>query len=203
MVVFLSCDPSTTGTDSNLITPDRMLNTIMNNSSSPNAILLYSMTKPICYLGGPHLTYTRVWTMASQDDAIRLRSALTATGTDPVVASITPSSKAVESQQPRPGSTSAIAMSILYSITGLITLLFLLIMLLGLYEPIATLSGMVPERVLMADRAGVVREVLLWPCSRPCPLSNSVKTTKESLMRRMRSKILREFNHSHRMLRRE
>ncbi|KAI8956033.1 hypothetical protein F4801DRAFT_574236 [Xylaria longipes] len=131
-VVFLCCDANTTGNDPNYITPDSMLNMIMNDSESPNAILLYSTTKPICFLGGPHLTYTHVWTMASQDDAIKVRGVLTATSTDdPVVASITPSSKAVESPQPRPGSTSAIAMSILYSITGLITLLFLLIIATG------------------------------------------------------------------------
>ncbi|KAI0406299.1 hypothetical protein F4802DRAFT_109777 [Xylaria palmicola] len=130
-VVFLCCDASTTGADSNWITPDRMLNTIMKNSAGPAGILLYSTTKPICYLGGSHLSYTRVWTMASQEDAVKVRGVLTATSTDPVVASITPSSKAVESQQPRPGNTSAIAMSILYSITGLITLLFLLIIATG------------------------------------------------------------------------
>ncbi|KAI0453199.1 hypothetical protein F5B21DRAFT_307050 [Xylaria acuta] len=146
-VVFLSCDASTTSTDSNF-TPDRMLNMIMNNSDSPNAILLYSTAKPICFLGGSQLAYTRVWTMASQDDAIKVRSVLTATTTDPVVASITPSSKAVESQQPRPGSTSAIAMSILYSITGLITLLFLLIIGTG-----AVRAHRNPERY--GPRAGV------------------------------------------------
>ncbi|KAI0472466.1 hypothetical protein F4859DRAFT_484294 [Xylaria cf. heliscus] len=147
-VVFLSCDVSTAGNDSNWLTPSYMMNTIMNNSSSPNAILLYSMTKPICFLGGSHLTYTRVWTMVSQDDAVKVRSVLTATNTDPVVASIAPNSKAVESQQPRAGSTSAIAMSILYSITGLITLLFLLIIATG-----AVRAHRNPERY--GPRAGV------------------------------------------------
>ncbi|KAI0552723.1 hypothetical protein F4679DRAFT_47236 [Xylaria curta] len=148
-VVFLSCDPSTAGNDSNSITPDMMLNSIMNNSNSPSAILLYSTAKPICYLGGPHLTYTHVWTMASQDDAVKVRSVLAATSTDPVIASITPSSKAVDSQQPQTaGNTSAIAMSILYSITGLITLLFLLIIATG-----AVRAHRNPERY--GPRAGV------------------------------------------------
>ncbi|KAI1754751.1 hypothetical protein F4782DRAFT_528110 [Xylaria castorea] len=147
-VVFLSCDASTTGTDPNLITPDSMLNTIMSNSQSPNAILLYSTAKPICFLGGSHLAYTRVWTMASQDDAVKVRGVLAATSTDPVVASITPSAKAIDSQQPTTGNTSAIAMSILYSITGLITLLFLLIIATG-----AVRAHRNPERY--GPRAGV------------------------------------------------
>ncbi|KAJ2984384.1 hypothetical protein NUW58_g6088 [Xylaria curta] len=128
-VVFLSCD-ATNSTDPNLITPNRMLNSIMNNPASPAAILLYSTTQAICYLGGSHRTYNRVWTMASQADAVQVRAILAATDTDAAVASITPGSKAVDTQPPRPG-TSTIAMSILYSITGLITLLFLLIIATG------------------------------------------------------------------------
>lgn len=127
-----------------------MLNTIMTNSAAPAAILLYSTTKPICYLGGPHLPYKRIWTMASKEDAINIRSVLTETDTDQIVAAITPNSKAVENRPPRPGTTSAIAMSILYSITGLITLLFLLIIGTGAvrahrnperYGPRAGLNG--------------------------------------------------------------
>ncbi|TRX97540.1 hypothetical protein FHL15_001818 [Xylaria flabelliformis] len=147
-VVFLSCDTSTAGNDTNMLTPDQMLNTIMNNSELPNAILLYSTAKPICFLGGSHLTYTHVWTMASQDDAVKVHSVLAATSTDPVVASITPSGKAIDSQQPQTGNTSAIAMSILYSITGLITLLFLLIIATG-----AVRAHRNPERY--GPRAGV------------------------------------------------
>lgn len=149
-VVFLCCDPNTSSSDDNLITPDWMLNTIMDNAASPTAILLYSTTKPVCFLGGQQFTYKRVWTMTNQDDAIKVRAALTAGDTDNIVASITPNSKAIESQQPRPGSTSAIAMSILYSITGLITLLFLLIIGTGAvrahrnperYGPRASVNG--------------------------------------------------------------
>ncbi|KAI1192973.1 hypothetical protein F5X97DRAFT_315654 [Nemania serpens] len=150
-VVFFSCDSSTTLSKNNDLTPDRMLNIIMNNAAPPAAILLYSTTKPICFLGGPNLPYTRVWTMASQDDALKVRNVLSTTTTEPVVASITISAKAVESEQPnRPGNTSAIAMSILYSITGLITLLFLLIIATGAvrahrnperYGPRASVNG--------------------------------------------------------------
>ncbi|KAI1188458.1 hypothetical protein F5B17DRAFT_269241 [Nemania serpens] len=149
-VVFLSCDSNTTLSENNMLTPDRVLNSIMNNAAAPAAILLYSTTKPICFLGGPNLPYTHVWSMASQDDALKVRNILTTTTTEPVVASITLSAKAVETPPPRPGGTSTIAMSILYSITGLITLLFLLIIATGAvrahrnperYGPRASVNG--------------------------------------------------------------
>ncbi|KAJ8124010.1 hypothetical protein ONZ43_g170 [Nemania bipapillata] len=130
-VVYLCCDSNSTDSESNMIDANRMLNTIMTNSTTPAAILLYSTTKPVCLISGSHLPYNRIWTMASQDDALKVHSVLTASSTDPVVASITPSKKAVDSQQPRPANTSTIAMSILYSITGLITLLFLFIIATG------------------------------------------------------------------------
>ncbi|KAI0907677.1 hypothetical protein F4823DRAFT_626166 [Ustulina deusta] len=126
-VVFLCCDGAS-DSDSNMISPDRVLNTIMTNSAAPTAILLYSTTKPICFLGGSHLSYRLIWTMASQVDAAKVHSVIATTTTDSVMASITPSAAAVESQpQAQPGGTSAIAMSILYAITGLITVLFLFI----------------------------------------------------------------------------
>ncbi|KAI1117538.1 hypothetical protein F5Y14DRAFT_353081 [Nemania sp. NC0429] len=127
-----------------------MLNAIMTNAAAPAAILLYSTTKPICFLGGPYLPYTHVWSMASQDDAVRVRTILTTNTTEPVVASITLTAKAVENKPNPPTSTSAIAMSILYSITGLITLLFLLIIATGAvrahrnperYGPRASVNG--------------------------------------------------------------
>ncbi|KAI1428838.1 hypothetical protein F5Y12DRAFT_636182 [Xylaria sp. FL1777] len=130
-VIFLCCD-GTAENDTNMIPPNTVLNTIMSNSTSPNAILLYSTTKPICFLGGSHLTYGRIWTMASQVDADKVHSVIAMTSTDSVMASITPSAEAVDSQQQsQSGGTSAIAMSILYAITGLITLLFLFIIATG------------------------------------------------------------------------
>ncbi|KAI0806494.1 hypothetical protein GGR55DRAFT_210897 [Xylaria sp. FL0064] len=133
-VIFLCCD-GTSDSDSTYIPPDRVLNTIMTNSVTPAAILLYSTEQPICYVGGEELAFNRIWTMASQDDAVKVHSLITTTSTDSVMASITPNSDSGTpddgQQQPRPGGTSAIAMSILYAITGLITLLFLFIIATG------------------------------------------------------------------------
>ncbi|KAI1119971.1 hypothetical protein F5Y10DRAFT_144207 [Nemania abortiva] len=129
-VVFFCCDANSTDSPTNLLQPNDMLNFIMNNSTTPNAILLYSTVKPVCLLDGDgdNLPYQNVWTMTTQDDALKIHTVIAAstTTTDPVIASITPS-RDVDNQPPRPGSTSTIAMSILYSITGLITLLFLFI----------------------------------------------------------------------------
>ncbi|KAI0424907.1 hypothetical protein F5Y09DRAFT_123411 [Xylaria sp. FL1042] len=134
-VIFLCCD-ETSDSDSNMLSPDRVLNTIMTNSVTPAAILLYSTTEPICYVGGEQLPFNRIWTMASQDDAAKVHSLIATTNTDSVMASITPNSDsdaaaADSQQQTRAGGTSAIAMSILYAITGLITLLFLFIIATG------------------------------------------------------------------------
>ncbi|KAI1294026.1 hypothetical protein F5Y03DRAFT_326095 [Xylaria venustula] len=131
-VIYLCCD-ATSDDDPNMLSPNSVLNTIMSNSDSPAAILLYSATQPICFLGGSHLTYGLIWTMASQDDAAKVHGAIATTTTEAVMASITPGSDGADTQQQQkgPGGTSAIAMSILYAITGLITLLFLFIIATG------------------------------------------------------------------------
>ncbi|RWA04726.1 hypothetical protein EKO27_g10378 [Xylaria grammica] len=132
-IIFLCCDAASNN-DSNMLSPDRMLNTIMSNSDAPAAILLYSTTKSMCVVGGSHLTYSLLWSMASQVDAEKVHSVIATTNTDQILASITPSAEKVnsQSQQQTPiGGTSSIAMSVLYSITGLITLLFLLIIATG------------------------------------------------------------------------
>ncbi|KAK5629341.1 hypothetical protein RRF57_005056 [Xylaria bambusicola] len=130
-VVFLCCDGAS-DSDSNLMSPDHVLNAVMSNSAAPAAILLYSTTQPVCFLGGRNLPYSRIWTMGSQDDAAKVHSFIATTDSDTVMASIMRSSVAPDDQpQGRPGGTSAIAMSILYAITGLITLLFLFIIATG------------------------------------------------------------------------
>ncbi|KAI1825708.1 hypothetical protein F4861DRAFT_162473 [Xylaria intraflava] len=65
-------------------------------------------------------------------DTMTIHAIVTGAPTDPAVASaFTPSIKVIENQPGRPGNSSAVAMSILYSITGLITLLFLFIIATG------------------------------------------------------------------------
>ena len=131
-VVFLCCD-GPADNDTNYMSPNRVLNTVMSDSAAPKAILLYSTTKPICALGGEELPYHYIWTMASQGDATKVHNLIATTESGGVMASIMRSSVSPDSQPEsgRPGGTSAIAMSILYAITGLITLLFLFIIATG------------------------------------------------------------------------
>lgn len=95
----------------------------------PAAILLYSTYGNSCSLEGDDLNYTAIYTMGDSNEAWNtvnttiqaggiLRAAITG---DVNVTSTTPGT------EERSGSNSAVAMSILYSITGLITLLFLVI----------------------------------------------------------------------------
>ncbi|KAI2625492.1 hypothetical protein GGS21DRAFT_304639 [Xylaria nigripes] len=128
-VIYLCCDSSTT--DSNMITPSLILNTIINSTNVPTAILLYSNTKPFCYVGGGNFAFNRIWSMASTSDTRTVHAIIIGTPEVPVVASIMPSARAIDNHQPGPGSSSAVAMSVLYSITGLITLLFLFIITTG------------------------------------------------------------------------
>ncbi|KAI3327885.1 hypothetical protein HD806DRAFT_338838 [Xylariaceae sp. AK1471] len=129
-IIYLSCDPNTAVSN---INRNDVLNKIMENSQEPHvpkAILLYSTQKAFCQLGGSHLIYNNIWTMTSSDDAIKVQNAITQS-TDSVMASITSNATTTSDTQIRPGGNSAIAMSILYSITGLITILFLLIIATG------------------------------------------------------------------------
>ncbi|KAI8634134.1 hypothetical protein F5Y19DRAFT_470306 [Xylariaceae sp. FL1651] len=130
-VVYLSCDLDTGMSNTIGIEPNYVLNQIMSNANPPTAILLFSSTKTFCFLGGVSLNYNLIWTMTSSKDATEVQTTITQTS-ESVVASIAPNSTATNATAKSPNSgTSAVAMSILYSITGLITVLFLLIIATG------------------------------------------------------------------------
>jgi hypothetical protein len=127
-IIYLSCDSNA---DVSNINASSMLNQIMNNSHEPNtpeAILVYSTQKAFCQIGGSHLIYNNIWTMTSSEDAIKVQSAIKQSAGS-VMAAI--ASNATTASGAQPSGNSAIAMSILYSITGLITVLFLLIIATG------------------------------------------------------------------------
>ncbi|KAI1816390.1 hypothetical protein GGS20DRAFT_583496 [Poronia punctata] len=127
-VIYLACDAKPTSSD---ISVDDILNGIMNSGreNEPTAILLYSEEKAFCFLGGSSLPYNKIWTMTSREDSIRVRNALTQTSGS-VMVTINPNSPPHDPEG-HTGTNSAIAMSILYSITGLITVLFLFIIATG------------------------------------------------------------------------
>ena len=117
-IAFLSCDGENATAVVNQLMDER-----------PRAILLYSTGGNCCSLEGDDLSYTSIYTMGDSEEAqdtwnntIKAGGILRATITGSQNMTVTP-----PGTQEQSGSNSAVAMSILYSITGLITLLFLVI----------------------------------------------------------------------------
>ncbi|GAB1312989.1 Receptor-like proteiny region, transmembrane domain-and RING domain-containing protein 2 [Madurella fahalii] len=121
-IIFLSCDPENA---------TQVVNEFM--AEEPRAILLYSIDGNCCTLEGEDLRYTSIYTMADSGEArdtmnntVRAGGILRAT-----ISGNTNVTIVEPGGEQRNGSNSAVAMSILYSITGLITLLFLVIIATG------------------------------------------------------------------------
>ncbi|KAK3946167.1 hypothetical protein QBC46DRAFT_1483 [Diplogelasinospora grovesii] len=125
-IAYLCCD----NMNSSYITPNMMVNGLMANK--PKAILLYSINGNCCGLGGSNLPYQSVFTMSDSAEAAEtLNLTNSADGIVQATISANVSTAAQDDQDNQNGSSSAVAMSILYSITGLITLLFLIIIATG------------------------------------------------------------------------
>jgi len=176
-VAFVSCDwavPGNATTNSTsppapITNPDTILNTVM--TKRPQAIILYSFVETGCSLTGDELNYTSVWTMASAEQA---KFAVQATNsTDGYVALLSGRDMAPggggaggsNGGVPASNNNSNVAMSILYSITGLITALFLVIITTGAvrahrnperYGPRAAVAG----RGRQSRAKGIARAVL-------------------------------------------
>lgn len=144
-----------------------MLNDLM--KVKPKAIVLYSTNRNWCSLSyGRALSYGSIFSMADAAEATQLLSHLNGTDSGEVVqALITGNTTAndLDRDDKRPGDNSAVAMSILYGITGLITLLFLLIIASGAvrahryperYGPRGALGG----RPRQSRAKGLARAVL-------------------------------------------
>ncbi len=125
-VAYLCCD----NMNASFISPSMMFNTLMTNK--PRAILLYSQTGNCCGISGQSLPYQTIFTMVDAGEAAETLN-ITNSADGIVQATITGNVTTVDqgSDDGPPGNNSAVAMSILYSITGLITLLFLVIIATG------------------------------------------------------------------------
>ena len=96
----------------------------------PMAIVLYSLAGNGCALEGTDLIFESIFTMIDSGDAQLALMFLNGTAEDEIVhAAISGNVTEVpiDEQAASRGTTSAVAMSVLYSITGLVTLLFLVI----------------------------------------------------------------------------
>lgn len=130
-VAYLSCDDPK---DDSFIQPDKMLNDLM--EINPKAIVLYSKTRNWCSLQqDSSSSYTNILSMADAAEATQALGYLNNTDNGVTIkVSITGNTTTSSDSDSGSGSgknNSAVAMSILYSITGLITLLFLIIIATG------------------------------------------------------------------------
>ncbi|RDL38496.1 uncharacterized protein BP5553_02836 [Venustampulla echinocandica] len=131
-VAFISCDPN----DSN-ISASQVVQTA--SGISPKAIILYSEIANVCNFTGS-TSYTSIFTMISMADVQTMITTMglypdssddlaAKVGTNATLSGSTSSSSSSSDGGAAP--TTAVAMSILYSITGIITLLFLVIIATG------------------------------------------------------------------------
>jgi hypothetical protein len=104
-------------------------------AASPKAIILYSFASASCNLTAPY-SYGSIWTMTNVGDAQVLMRTIAAAqvplqGTLALANATNNESTSANSDTNTQAPTTAVAMSILYSITGIITLLFLAIIATG------------------------------------------------------------------------
>ncbi|CAK7198932.1 hypothetical protein SEUCBS139899_001600 [Sporothrix eucalyptigena] len=124
-IAYLSCDNST----STFIDNNRIFNALMDNL--PAAIVLYSQVGNCCGISTSELAYQDIFTMVDMGEAAQTLN-ITNNGDGVAQAAISGNVTSTDSGGGGSGgSNSAVAMSILYSITGLITLLFLVIIATG------------------------------------------------------------------------
>lgn len=132
-IAYISCDPTTSNIDASTV-----VGTVGN--SKPGAILLYSLTSQNCNITGS-FTFQSMYTMTSLADSTNLfgKINMSPQSTNVLSAMIGTnsttsgqgSSATTTNNDGSPAPTTAVAMSILYSITGIITLLFLIIIATG------------------------------------------------------------------------
>jgi hypothetical protein len=131
-IAYITCDSNV---DQSNISPSDVINGLMGNPTKPAAILLYTTNtvEVYCSLQGDNLAFSNVFSMVSSDDGSAAKN--TTTSANGKVTVTIDGKETDPSGNPNVnasgGNNSAVAMSILYSITGLITLLFLIIIATG------------------------------------------------------------------------
>jgi hypothetical protein len=130
-IAIISCDPNE---DVSNIDASSVVGTA--GSLMPRAIVLYSLTAQECNLTEPY-DYVSIFSMTSQSDSLQLlndiqRFPSSTNVLNGVISSNSTSQGGTSlNNDGGPAPTTAVAMSILYSITGIITLLFLVIIATG------------------------------------------------------------------------
>lgn len=124
VIPYLCCDQM----NNSFIQPNMILNQLMSNDPQPAAILLYSQQGQCCGLAGQDLNYQKILTMPAVSVAYQVEN-ITANAAGNAFATISGNFTDMDEDEDnqQTGNNSAVAMSILYSITGIITVLFLVI----------------------------------------------------------------------------
>ncbi|RBR12380.1 uncharacterized protein FIESC28_08640 [Fusarium coffeatum] len=164
-VAYLSCDDPK---DDSFLSPNKMLNTLMQNKPPIKAIILYSTSSTWCSISDAfNLPFTSILSMADGGEATQALNLLNGTSSGKIVnANIfgNNTDNTLPKDEGKGGNNTA-AMSVLYAITGLITLLFLAIITTGAvrahryperYGPRGALGG----RPRQSRAKGLARAVL-------------------------------------------
>lgn len=124
VIPYLCCDQM----NNSFIQPNMILNQLMSNDPQPAAILLYSQQGQCCGLAGQNLNYQKILTMPALSVANQVEN-ITTSAAGNAFATISGNFTDMDEEDgnQQTGNNSAVAMSILYSITGIITVLFLVI----------------------------------------------------------------------------
>lgn len=129
-VAYMTCDESDDDADAD---PNRILNELM--AQSPKAIILFSTSSNWCSFdsSGSSLAYTSILSMVDPGEATTVLNHLNDTDKGDIVkVHIYGNTTSLDpGDSDGRGSHSAVAMSILYGITGVITLLFVVIIVTG------------------------------------------------------------------------
>jgi hypothetical protein len=162
-IAYISCDP--TSPTGGFINGSSVVITAGN--AMPKAILLYSLFSDECTLTGT-FKFPTMYTMTSVADSNNLYKSLQQNSSLAAVIGINntaPDNSSSPTNDAGPAPTTAVAMSILYSITGIITLLFLIIIASGAirahrnperYGPRAAVTG----RARQSRAKGLARAML-------------------------------------------
>ncbi|KAI1460850.1 hypothetical protein F4805DRAFT_415758 [Annulohypoxylon moriforme] len=159
-IAYITCDSNS---NDSYISSNDVLNSVMGRQ--PKAILLYSTAGTCCGLDGSDLDFTSIWTMTDSQSAWMTKNWTSDSTVRATISGGNDTDVDTDNGQSQGGNNSAVAMSILYSITGLITLLFLIIIATGAirahrhperYGPRASYGG----RPRQSRAKGLARAVL-------------------------------------------
>ncbi|KAH8677407.1 hypothetical protein BX600DRAFT_506449 [Xylariales sp. PMI_506] len=129
-IALLSCDSND---NTSFVDPSSMFSTLISgsNSSWPVAVLLYTLDDAYCSFDAGSSEYTMVWSMTNRGDAESILNFTSRFSTTAAITANDTRNTSGNNNNNNGAGSSSVAMSVLYTITGLVTCLFLAIILAG------------------------------------------------------------------------